>query len=239
MNIKKIPTHIRGIILKKIRKKQKTLDAEEIIAEIIEIILKAINNESPDRKVSGRIRIQMAVIPKEGLKWSGAPEEKNACYALGLTTQESLVMREIESSTNTDSFNTHCGVPIISRSSFISMMQSWVNQCLGSEFSYQVSLSDEQYLKIIDEFHESYEFLPEQSAVSPRGGAIVKELVYPKFKVLLYIICLTELGPRSDLIIASEAMNKMTAEVRRTLMSKYRPETISTYPNIKSALSAK
>lgn len=233
-------TYIGSIISRTIRKKrQKPLNAEEIIAEIIEKILKAINNESPDRKVSGRIKIQMAVIPKEGLKWSGAPEEENACYALGLTTQESLVMMEIESSTNTDPINTHCGVPIISRSSFISMMQSWVSQCFGSKFSYQVSLSDEQYLKIIDEFQKSYKFLPEQSAVSPRGGAIVKGLVYPKFKVLLYIICLTELGPRSDLIIASEAMNKMAAEVRRTLMSKYRPETISTYPDVKSALSAK
>ena len=237
MSIKRFSTYIRGIITKTIHKGRKTLDAEEIFAEIRERIMKAISNESPDRKISGRIRIQMAVIPKEGLKWSGAPEEKNACSAFGLTTKDSLITVDFETSTKTDTLYGHCGVSIISRSSFISMMQSWVNQCFGSKFSYQVSLSDEQYHKIVEEFQESYEFVPEQSAVSPRGGAIVKELVYPKFKVLLYIICLTELGPRSDLIIASEAMNKMAAEARKTLR-KYRPETISTYPDVKSALSA-
>ena len=140
--------------------------------------------------------------------------------------------------TDTDPFYTHYGVPVISRSSFISMMQSWVSRCFGDEFSYQVSLSDEQYLQIIEEFQEHYEFIPEQGAVSPRGGAIVRELVYPKFKVLLYIICLTELGPRSDLIIASEAMRKMTKEVRRTLR-RFRLKKIDTYPNVKSALLAK
>ncbi len=231
MSIKKYFAFIGRIITK-------AMSAEEIIAEMKEIILKAINNKSPDQKVNGRMKIQMAVIPKRGSKWSGAPEEENACRALGLTTRASLVMEEFGSLTDTDPFYTHYGVPIISRSSFISMMQSWVSRCFGDEFSYQVSLSDEQYLQIIEEFQEHYEFIPEQGAVSPRGGAIVRELVYPKFKVLLYIICLTELGPRSDLIIASEAMRKMTKEVRRTLR-RFRLKKIDTYPNVKSALLAK
>ena len=74
--------------------------------------------------------------------------------------------------------------------------------------------------------------------MSPRGGAMVRELSYPKFNVLLYITCLTELGPRKDLILAWKAMRRMTKEVRRTL-SGFRPEEIDTYPDVKSALSAK
>lgn len=237
MSIKKFSTYIRGIITKAIHKGRKTLDAEEIIAEIREIILKEIDKMSPNQEVSGRIKVQMAIVPVDGSKWSGAPEEKNACSAFGLTTEESVIMKEFEVSTNTNTVKGHCDVSIMARSSFISMMQSWVSQCLGSKFSYQVSLSDKQYLKIVEEFQTSHGFIPEQGAVSPRGGAIVRELVYSKFNVLLYITCLTELGPRRDLKLAWKAMRRMTKEVRRTL-SKFRPEEIDTYPDVKSALSA-
>lgn len=238
MSIKEISTYIRGIITKAIHKGRKTLDAEEIIAEIREMILKGIDNMSPNQEVGGRIKVQMAIIPVDGSKWSGAPEEKNACSAFGLTTEESVIMEEFEVSTNTNTVKGHYDVSIMARSSFISMMQSWVSQRLGSEFSYQVSLSDEQYLKIVDEFKWSYGFIPEQCAVSPRGGAIVRELVYPKFNVLLYITCLTWLGPQKDLILAWKAMRRMTKEAQRTL-SGFRLKGIDTYPDVKSALSAK
>lgn len=237
MSIKKFSTYIGGIIPKANHKKQKTLDAEEIIAEIREMILKEIDNMSPNQEVGGRIKVQMAIVPVDRSKWSGAPEEKNACSAFGLTTKDSLITVDFETSTKADILYGHCNVPIIAQSPFILMMQSWVSLCFGSEFSYQVSLSDEQYLQLADEFQKSYGFIPEQGAVSPRGGAIVRELVYPKFNVLIYITCLTELGPRKDLKLAWKAMRRMTKEVRRTL-SKYRPETISTYPDVKSALSA-
>lgn len=237
MSIKKFSNYIRGIITKAIRKGRKTLDAEEIIAEIKEMILKEIDKMSPNQEVSGRIKVQMAIVPVDGSKWSGAPEEKKACSSFGLTTKDSLITVDFETSTKAATLYGHCNVPIIAQSPFILMMQSWVSLCLGSEFSYQVSLSDEQYRQLVEEFQKSYEYIPEQGAVSPRGGAMVRELVYPKFNVLLYITCLTELGPRKDLILAWKAMRRMTKEVRRTL-SEFRPEEIDTYPDVKSALSA-
>lgn len=237
MSIKKLYTYIGGIIPKANHKEQTALDAEEMIAEIREMILKEIDKMSPNQEVGGRIKVQMAIVPVDGSKWSGAPEEKNACSAFGLTTKDSLITVDFETSTKADTLYGHCNVPIIAQSPFILMMQSWVSLCFGSEFSYQVSLSDEQYLQLVDEFQKSYGYIPEQGAVSPRGGAIVRELVYPKFNVLLYITCLTELGPRKDLKLAWKAMRRMTKEVLRTL-SGFRLKGIDTYPDVKSALLA-
>jgi hypothetical protein len=91
----------------------------------------------------------------------------------------------------------------------IGMMQSWVDYCAGAAYLYPVALNDAQLKSIRTEYYNDYGCTPEENGLSPRGGAMVVELVCDGAEWLAVqfdVVCLSALGAERDMQIAKESI---------------------------------
>jgi len=89
------------------------------------------------------------------------------------------------------------------------MMQSWVNCRAGSTYLYPVALNESQLKNIRTEYYNDYGCTPEESGLSPRGGAMAVRLVCDGAEwlaVQFEVTCLSALGAERDMQIAKESI---------------------------------
>ncbi len=94
-------------------------------------------------------------------------------------------------------------------SAMMSMMRSWVDCRAGVAYLYPVALNRSQLESVRTEYYNDYGRTPEESGLSPRGGAMVVELVCDGAEwlaVRFVVICLSALGAERDMQIAKESV---------------------------------
>ena len=94
-------------------------------------------------------------------------------------------------------------------SATMSMMRSWVDCRVGVAYLHPVALSSSQLESIRTEYYNDYGCTPEESGLSPRGGAMVVELVCDGAEwlaVRFVVICLSALGAERDMQIAKDSI---------------------------------
>lgn len=212
------------------------MNANTILKRAKEQIMKRIYEGKEDTTIAGGASIQLLIRPAKGSDWSNSKEENGALSILSLTKEDYGISTGFYTSANT-SPRLHDGDDYkwIYLYPTMIMMRTWTDRCLGEDCSYQVALTKEQYITISKEYMENYGRVPEQTGVSPWAGSIVIELECSYFRIQLDITCLTELEPKENLRIASDAIKQMSDDIKETL-SGYSLEQSGIYPNIDQIL---
>ena len=179
------------------------LEANNLLEEVRDNIAYRLYDEENDVPIVGRARLQLYVRVKDGHELSDKEREYYSNFLERLTKDCPYSVLEFRTTSDPFIFQDD-GRPFCPQT-MIGMMQMWVCNCLGEEHSCQVALDEKQHDAISKEFFESYGCRPEESGFSPRGGAMVVEMVSNKAEwlaVQLNITCVSALGAKRDMEIA-------------------------------------
>ena len=180
------------------------LEAKNLLEEVRDDIACRLYDEEKDVPIVGRARLQLYVRVKDGHELSDKEKEYYSNFLERLDLTEDCPYSVLEFRTTSDPFIFQDDGRPLCPQTMISMMQMWVCNCLGEECSCQVALDEEQYDVISKEFLESYGCRPEESGFSPRGGAMVVEMVSNKAEwlaVQLNFTCVSAFGAKRDMEI--------------------------------------
>lgn len=161
--------------------------------------------------VDGAVSLCVAARTKVGYNRL-SNSEKDFCDDFLETFGFDELPYEVESFRTT---STRAGIAILEGrpvclSAMMNMMRSWVDYCAGVVHSYPVALNKSQLERIRREYYDENGCTPEESGFSPRGGAMVVELVCVEagwLAIQLDVICLSALGPERDMQIAKEIVD--------------------------------
>ncbi len=203
------------------------MDAKELLISLRDYILHDLCGEKGT--IPARVRLEFGVVARRNMNKEEELYYGNLLKELMLTDEQPGYIMEFTTSENNIVFlkdNRPLCLP-----GLVNMMRLWVCDCLGSDCSHQVALDDAQCEKVRNEFLARYGCGPEECGVSPRGGAVVVEMLDSGgadwLAVQLGIVCISDLGAAFDMTVALKGACYVTGR----LINKSSLIVSDMYPN--------